>query len=138
MNIELIYPVFAQVTLTFVLLVFAGTRRYFAVAGREVKVSEIVLGQRNWPKSIQQLGNALNNQWETPTLFFAAIGFALIAGAQSPVLVTLAWTWVGLRVLHAAIYVTVNNLRFRFLSFIAGVLVLAAFWVVFALEVMSR
>jgi hypothetical protein len=138
MNTELLYPVFAQVALTFALLVYAGARRYRAVASREVKVPEIVLGQRNWPKSIQQLGNALNNQWETPTLFFAAIAFALIAGAQSPALVFLAWAWVGLRALHAAIYVTVNNLRFRFLSFIAGVLVLATFWVVFALEVLAR
>lgn len=138
MNTDLLYPVFAQIALTFLLLVATGTRRYFAVAGRQVKVSEIVLGQRAWPKDIQQLGNAANNQWETPTLFYAGIAFALIAGAQSAALVPLAWAWVALRALHATIYVTVNHLRFRFMSFIAGMGVLLAFWIVFAIEILNR
>ena len=138
MNTALIFPVLAQVALTFALLLATGARRYFAVASHEVKVRDIVLGQRAWPTKLQQLGNALNNQWETPTLFYAAIGFALILQAQSALLLPLAWAWVGLRALHALIYVTVNNLRFRFLSFVAGVAVLIAFWGVLAFEVLGR
>jgi len=135
MNLDLVFPVFAQIALSLVLLMATGLARFFSIQGGKVKPADIVLGQRNWPKTVQQLGNAANNQWETPTLFYAGVAFALILQAQSELLVTLAWIWVGLRVLHAAIYVAVNHLLFRFLSFVASVFVLTGFWLVLFLEV---
>ena len=138
MNLDLVIPLFVQVAMTILLIFVTGGARYFAVKSGEVKVKEIVLGQRAWPKKLQQLGNTLNNQWETPILFYAGIGFALILGSQSPWLVPLAWAWIGLRLLHAVIYISVNHLLFRFLAFACSVLALTGFWVALALEFLTR
>jgi hypothetical protein len=138
MNLDLLYPVFVQVALTVVLAVITGGMRYHVVKSGAVKLRDIVLGQRAWPKPVQKWSNALNNQWETPTLFYAAIGFAMLVGAQSPLLVPAAWVYVATRIVHVAIYTTSNFLPARFGTFIVGGIALVTFWVAFAIEFVSR
>ena len=127
MTEALFFPVLAQVALTFGLLFNAAGQRYRCVASGAVKAADIVLGQKVWPKGVQQASNAFQNQMETPVL-----------DATGPILVMLAWTWFGLRVVHAGIHITSNNLRLRFLAFAAGTLTLLSFWVVLLVEVLSR
>ena len=138
MNLELIYPVFAQVGLTIVLAIITGASRYHAVSSGAVKRRDIILGQRAWPKNVQQVSNALNNQWETPILFYAAIAFAMITEAQSTMLLPAAWVYVVSRILHTGIYATSNFLPARFGMFIFGVIALVVFWVSLAMEILAR
>lgn len=138
MNEALFFPVLAQVALTFVLLFNAAGQRYRCVASGAVKAADIVLGQKVWPKGVQQASNAFQNQMETPVLFFTGALFAMVLDATGPILMMLAWTWFGLRVVHAGIHITSNNLRLRFLAFAAGTLTLLSFWVVLLVEVLSR
>jgi len=62
----------------------------------------------------------------------------MVLNAAGPILMMLAWTWFGLRVVHAGIHITSNNLQVRFMAFGASVIALLAFWVVLAVEVVSR
>ena len=64
---------------------------------------------------------------EQPTLFYAiAISLALLGGGAYQLNVILAWTYVGLRVLHSLIQATTNVVRWRFLVFsLASVVLLA-------------
>lgn len=134
----LLYPVFVQIALTFALVFTMGAMRYGAIASGQVKPAAIALGQHAWPVRVQQVSNAYENQLASPVLFYAGIAFALITGSTSVLLVVLAWAWVGLRLLHALIHVTSNHLRSRFMAFAAGLLVLLGYWVVFALELITR
>ena len=109
----------------------------FFVSGK-VKPADIVLGQRAWPRKVQQVSNAFQNQMETPTLFFVGVILAIILGISGPVLLTLAWVWAGLRVVHAIIHTTSNHLRWRFYSFAGGVFVLLAFWITLAIGIVTR
>jgi hypothetical protein len=129
-DIQLFLPVLAQVALTAALSVPTAAGRWSAAMKREVNPKDIALGQRNWPKRVQQISNAFNNQWESPTLFYAGVGFAMIAGAGGALLVGLAWAYVASRAGHALVYVTSNFIPLRFLVFIIGFLALLAFWVV--------
>ncbi|WP_417468327.1 MAPEG family protein [Maricaulis sp.] len=138
MNYALLYPVFVQVALTFALVFTMGAMRYGAIASGKVKPGDIALGQPGWPVRIQQVSNAYENQLASPVLFYAVTAFALITGATSVLLVILAWAYVGLRLLHALIHVTSNNLRSRFMAFASGLLVLLGYWVVLAVELMTR
>lgn len=54
----------------------------------------------------------------------------LAAGATGTALVALGWAYVALRVLHSAIHVTTNKVRWRFRVFAASWLVLIAYWAV--------
>jgi hypothetical protein len=138
MNTDLFAPALIQALFTFLIVFTMGFSRFFAVRSGAVKGRAIALGQRAWPEHVQRLSNVANNQWESPTLFFAAIAFALILEAQSPLLPALAWAYMATRVLHAAIYVAVNHVLTRFLTFGAGLLILMAFWIVLGVEILSR
>jgi hypothetical protein len=50
--------------------------------------------------------------------------------------VLLAWVFVVLRMLHAYVHVTSNNLRQRAVLFLSGALVLAVMWAIFALRIL--
>lgn len=138
MNYALLAPLFVQVALTFVLVFTMGAMRYGAIAAGKVKPGDIALGQAGWPLKVQQVSNAYENQLASPILFYLGIVLALLTGSTSVLLLVLAWAYVGLRLLHALIHVTSNHLRSRFMAFAAGLLVLLGYWVVLAVELMTR
>lgn len=127
----LIWPVLVQVGLTFVLLFWMGGSRVRALRRREVKIADIALGQRAWPQRATQIGNAFQNQLELPMLLYVLVALALITGKADATLVALAWAFVALRVLHAFIHTTHNNVRQRFFAYLAGAIVLTAAWAYF-------
>jgi hypothetical protein len=129
-------PVFVLVGLTFALLLWmAGARRQALVDG-EAKVRDVVLGQPNWPTRATQIGNSFSNQFELPVLFYILIALALPLRHADLVIVLLSWVFVVTRFVHAGIFVTSNDLKQRSLAWFAGVLVLFAMWIYFALRIL--
>ena len=76
------------------------------------------------PAPIQWKAHNYNHLMEQPTLFYAVCLVLAIAGLGDGLNVTLAWTYIGLRVLHSLIQATTNIVRYRFLAFVASALVL--------------
>ena len=129
-------PVFVLIGLTFALLLgMAGARRG-ALVGGQTKVRDIVLGQPNWPTRATQIGNCFKNQFELPVLFYILIAIALPLRHTDLVIVMLSWVFVITRFVHAGIFVTSNDLNRRSLAWFAGVLVLFAMWLYFALRIL--
>ena len=54
---------------------------------------------------------------EQPTIFYAVAFLLAICGAGNGVNATIAWAYVGLRIVHSLIQATVNIVRFRFAVF---------------------
>lgn len=129
-------PVFVLVGLTFVLLFWTASARTRAVTGREVNVRDIALRQPNWPARVTQIGNCFGNQFELPVLFYILIALALPLRHADLVIVLLSWIFVITRFAHAGIFVTSNNVRQRSLAWFAGVVVLFAMWIYFALKIL--
>jgi hypothetical protein len=129
-------PVFIQIGLTFALLLWmAGVRRQTLVSG-ETKIKNIALGQPNWPVRATQIGNCFKNQFEIPVLFYVLIALALPVRHADFVIVLLSWVFVITRFVHAGIFVSSNDLGQRSIAWFAGVLVLLAMWVYFALKIL--
>ena len=129
-------PVFVLIGLTFALLLgMAGARRG-ALVGGQTKVRDIVMGQPNWPARATQIGNCFKNQFELPVLFYILIAIALPLRHADLIIVMLSWVFVVTRFIHAGIFVTHNDLNQRSLAWFAGVLVLLAMWLYFALRIM--
>ena len=129
-------PVFVQVLLTFALLVWMGRSRFAALRAKEVKVADIMLGERAWPPRVLQIANTYHNQFELPVLFYAAVAFALITRQAGFVFVILSWIYVATRFVHAYIYTTSNVLGWRFRIFLVGALVLMAMWILLAVQIL--
>lgn len=137
MSVQMVLlPVFVMVGLTFALLLgMAGARRQ-ALVSKQTKIRDIALGQPNWPVRATQIGNCYRNQFELPVLFYALIALALPLRHADFVLVLLSWVFVVARLVHAGFFVTTNDLNQRSLAWFAGVLVLLAMWVYFALKIL--
>jgi hypothetical protein len=127
-------PVFVLVGLTFALLLWMATARTRALTGKEIRLKDIALGQPNWPEHATQIGNCFSNQFELPVLFYILIAVALPLRHADLVIVLLSWVFVVTRFAHAGIFVTSNNVQQRSLAWFAGVLVLLAMWLYFALR----
>jgi hypothetical protein len=129
-------PVFVSVGLTFFLLLWMATARTRALRGRETRLKDIALGQPNWPERVTQIGNCFKNQFEVPLLFYILVALALPLRRADLFIVLMSWVFVVTRFAHAGIFVTSNNVQQRGLAWFAGVLVLLAMWIYFALKLL--
>jgi hypothetical protein len=137
MSVQMVLlPVFVLVGLTFALLLSMATMRTRALAGGEAKMKDVALGEPNWPTRAAQIGNCFSNQFEMPLLFYILIALALPLRHADLVIVLLSWVFVVTRFVHAGIFVTSNDLRQRGSAWFAGVLVLFAMWLYFALKML--
>ena len=137
MSVEFVLlPVFVLVGLTFALLLGMASARGRALSGRQVGFKDIALGEAKWPARAAQIGNCYSNQFEIPVLFYVLIALALPLRHADLVIVLLSWVFVITRFAHAGIFVTSNNVRHRSLAWFAGVLVLFAMWLYFALRIL--
>jgi hypothetical protein len=137
MSVQMVLlPLFVLVGLTFALLLGMASARGRALKGRQTSLKDIALGEQNWPERATQIGNCFSNQFELPLLFYVLIALALPLRHADLVIVLLSWVFVVTRFAHAGIFVTSNNVRQRSLAWFAGVLVLFAMWLYFALRIL--
>jgi hypothetical protein len=129
-------PVFVEVALTFFLLFWTGNARTSAVRAGEVKIKDIALRQPNWPQQTTQVGNAYENQFQLPILFYLLTILAWLTRQADLLFVVLAWVFVVLRVAHAYIHVTSNRVPRRFAVFACGAVVLLVMWIIFAVRLL--
>jgi hypothetical protein len=129
-------PVFVLAGLTFVLLLWMVGSRRQALVGGETKIRDIALGQPNWPTRATQIANCYANQFELPLLFYILIALALPLRHADLFIVLMSWVFVVTRFVHAGIFITSNDLGRRSSAWLAGVLVLLAMWIYFALKIL--
>lgn len=134
---SVLLPLFVQVLLTFVLLIWMAGLRVSSVRRGEVRARDVALREPNWTPRTIQIGNAFHNQLELPLLFYVLTILAIITRQADSLFVTMAWIFVALRVVHAFVHVTSNNLSLRGGLFIASVIVLAIMWGVFMLRIIA-
>ena len=137
MSVQMVLlPVFVQVGLVFALLLWMASARGRSLQSGETKIRDIALRQPNWPERATAVANCFSNQFEVPVLFYILIALALPLRHADLVIVMLSWVFVVTRFAHAGIFVTSNDVRTRSLAWFAGVLVVFAMWVYFALKIL--
>jgi len=87
------------------------------------------------PPAVSTPSDNLKNLFELPVLFYVLTILALFLRKADLLFVVMAWIFVLLRIVHAAIHVTSNHVGRRFQAFAAGALVLLLMWVVFAVRI---
>jgi hypothetical protein len=129
MNMAIVWPAFALVALTFVVVLRLARQRFAAArAGRvDPRYYKVFKGEGE-PEDVAATARNLLNLYEMPTLFYAGVAIAFAAGESGALLVALAWAYVALRYLHSTIHLTRNKVLWRFRAFAASLFVLLAFW----------
>ncbi len=69
-----------------------------------------------------------SNQFEVPMLFYLGCIAALVTESVDGTSVTLAWSFVGLRVVHTAIVLVKNDPRTRVGPYVLSTLAVGALW----------
>ncbi len=128
-------PVFLMVFLTIGLMFYMGRVRTNALKSG-TKIRDIALNEPNWPEDAAKASNCFNNQFQIPILFYVLVALALPLRQMDLVMVLLSWVFVVSRFAHAYIFISSNHVPTRFSAYFAGVLVLMAMWIYFALRIL--
>lgn len=78
------------------------------------------------PSRVRAAADNYNHLHEQPTVFYALAFYSHLVGVADPLNVGLAWAYVGLRVLHSLVQVTVNKVMVRLAVFALSSLALMA------------
>ena len=87
------------------------------------------------PPVVQWKAHNYNHLLAEPTLFYAICVVLILSGQDYGLNLTIAWVYVGLRVLHSLIQVTVNRVIIRFSLFALSSLCIIALAIHAALAV---
>lgn len=134
--VDILYPVFALVLLTFLFVVWMARERMGALKRGEIARPDPGI-RPDWPGRAGKVSNAYLNLVELPVLFYAVVAFAMIAKGDDTMMVLLAWLFVAFRYAQAFIHATYNKILHRFLAFLGGILVLAAMWIKLFMHVVT-
>lgn len=126
---HLIYPMFAMVVLTMVVLVTLFRSRVRAVQLGNVAASYFRLYQgAGEPEISAKAARHFSNLFEAPVLFYVACLVAIIIERGDSLTLGLAWAYVAARLIHALVHLGGNRLRKRVLAYFFSWLVLLAMW----------
>jgi hypothetical protein len=123
----MIAPVMALVAWSLVIWLWMYTLRIPAMLKAGIKPQEAAHpGSLNvLPTGPRQAADNYNHLMEQPTIFYAAALAIAVAGHADSWAVHFAWVYVGLRVLHSLVQVSVNVVNLRFLLFSLSTITLA-------------
>jgi len=126
---EIIYPMFALVILTFVIGFSTGISRFVSVKKGHVdrRYYKLLSGDVP-PDYIVKLGRNFSNLLEVPVLFYALGIILLVLGINNSLMLGFSWAFVVLRIVHSFIHVTYNNPIHRFLAFLFSSSIVLIMW----------
>jgi hypothetical protein len=129
----MLYPMLTLMALTLAVAAYLLTLRVLAVQAREVSIGYFrVYTGAEPPAHMAAAARNYSNLFEAPLLFYIACVTALVLEAETGALISLAWLYVGMRLVHSAIHLSYNNVVHRLAAFLLSNLVLVAIWVILA------
>lgn len=131
----LVVMVLLQVLLISVILVIMGRRRFAAARNKEFSLSAFrTMDLTGANEQVITASRNFDNQFQMPMLFLFAVLFVLHFAIADFVFVLIAAMYLILRILHAVVHLTSNQVRLRFHLFLASCVMLWLFWIRFAIK----
>jgi hypothetical protein len=126
----LLAPMGALAALTFLVLILIPIARFRAAFAGKVTAKDFELGEsQRVPARVSLPNRNLMNLLEMPVLFYVLCLICLVTHRIDSVIVTAAWTYVGLRVLHSLVHITYNNVFHRLTVYATSNVLLSLMWV---------
>lgn len=124
-NASLIAPVMALVVWTLVIWAWMYATRIPAMQRAGIDPQGAARTRSlDLPAEVMQVSDNYNHLMEQPTIFYATALATQVAGLADGLAVSLAWTYVALRVVHSLVQCTINNVTIRFTVFSLSTIVL--------------
>ena len=127
---QLIYPMFALMLLTVVVLATLFRRRVRAVRQGQVSMGYFGIYQGGGePEASAKAARHFSNLFEAPTLFYAGCLAAMVTHDAGIAVQVLAWFYVAARMVHAIIHLGANRIGRRVRAYGIGWLALMGLWI---------
>jgi hypothetical protein len=137
-NITILSPLFALALWTSLVLVQIPIARFRSAFKHEIAAEDFKYGESSLVPAYVSIPNRnYMNLLELPVLFYVVCLLIYVTEITSQTMLTVAWSYVALRVLHSAIHLTYNHVIHRLVVFAASNFLLIALWVLAALEVFA-
>ena len=134
-RLDILYPVFALAAWTGIVLTLVPVVRIRAALRRQVVADDFRYGEsKSVPPEVSIPNRNYMNLLELPVLFYVVCLLMFVTGSASGTALMLAWVYVALRVVHSAIHLTYNHVIHRLCAFATSNAVLAALWVLAAMN----
>ncbi|RDH86485.1 MAG: hypothetical protein DIZ77_09040 [endosymbiont of Seepiophila jonesi] len=129
LQILIFYPLMAMAALTFGVGILMIRLRFLAVRRGEINPRHFLLNRGSKvPDYLAQVEQNYQNLLELPLLFYTISILLFLTNKVDLIYLSLAWSYVGMRLLHTLIHATVNKLRMRMWAFLVSSLILIAIW----------
>jgi hypothetical protein len=124
---DIFIPVMLLMFHTIIIYFLMGYRRYLAVTkkGASADYYKLYVGEET--EDCRVVARHVINLLEAPVLFYLGAMIAFVTGLAGTGILTLAWVYVLLRLLHSAIHLSANVVIWRFRVFVLSMMVLTAF-----------
>ena len=130
MNLQLIYPMFVMVILTFIVGVTLFIRRMRAIKAKQITFQYFkAMSGETPPHDAINAAKHFSNLFEVPILFYAGCITAMVLPVTSSWVLVWAWAFVAARIAHAFVHLGRNSVRPRALSFFFGFFMVIALWI---------
>ena len=131
----MLLAMFTLVVLTFFVMFILAAVRIKSVIGKEVPGKYYRLMQGfDVPAYVTKPTRQFSNLFETPVLFYLAGILFVVMDIQSAVAIYAAWSYVGLRVIHAGIHLTYNHPLHRLAVFALSMACVFILWLILILS----
>lgn len=116
MQLTILTPGLALIVWTFVMWFWLYATRIPAMqaAGLDPKRIKRKDDIEGLPVKVKQVADNYNHLHEQPTVFYALLAYSHLVGVHDATNVGLAWTYVGIRVVHSLVQATSNFVPLRF------------------------
>jgi hypothetical protein len=128
-NVYILYPAIAMFTLSVGCIFTLGLARFLAIHRREVSIGYFsTYNKGKQPARLHVMARHVQNHFEVPPLFYAAVIALFVTNAVSLSSVVIAWLFVASRIVHTFIHLGHNNVSQRFFVFGFGLMCLCGLW----------
>lgn len=136
--VAILVPMLVVVALTFFAFLRLGMARTAAMKdGVPIDFYRAHIGKGE-PETATVSVRHYGNLFEMPVLFYAGCLTAVVLGAASVWLLTLAWAYVAGRLIQSTVHLTYNNPMHRGAGFMLGTISLFALWINLAIVIFSQ
>lgn len=126
----ILYPVFALVGLTFLVLACVGFQRIRATSARSISARDFTYGESHTvPAEVLLPNRNFMNLLELPVLFYLACLLLHVSRIVDLPALALAWAFVAVRFAHTAVHLSYNRVVHRMALFVFGSIALLLMWI---------
>jgi len=122
----ILWSILLHVVWVAALYIVLALRKAAAVKAGGVDLRKTAIDNKAWPESVVRVSNNIDNNFESPILFYGVTIVSFLMGVTNTVAYICAFAYVLLRMVHSLVHIRSNYVPLRMRIFIVTLLLILA------------